>query len=109
VPSIDAPPRHALPSAKIGVDIFRAHFCRYRRTNSASLCVPENLYPVLRGTEMRSNGARLPENFLFPDDASRTDLDALKSAKAKQDVSHHKLNEWIAAAIAELSGEKHAA
>jgi hypothetical protein len=58
---------------------------------------------------MGSNSARLPENLLFPDDASRPDLDALKTAKARQDVSHQKLDRWIAAAIAELSDEKRAA
>jgi hypothetical protein len=55
---------------------------------------------------MRPNRVRLPENFLFPDGASKPDLDALKTAKARQDVSHQKLDTWIAAAIAELSDEK---
>jgi hypothetical protein len=58
---------------------------------------------------MGSNSARLPENLLFPDDVSRPDLDALKTAKARQDVSHRKLDKWIAAAIAELSDEKRVA
>jgi hypothetical protein len=58
---------------------------------------------------MRPNRVRLPENFLFPDRALRADLDALKIAKARQDVSHQKLDRWIAAAIAELSDEKRAA
>jgi hypothetical protein len=57
---------------------------------------------------MGSNSARLPENLLFADDAP-TDLDALKTAKARQDVSHRKLDKWIAAAIAELSDEKRVA
>ncbi len=52
---------------------------------------------------MRPNSARLPENFLFPDHALKPDLDALKTAKARQDGSHQKLDQWIAAAIAELS------
>ena len=68
--------------------------------------MPENLYPVFRGTEMRPNRVRLPENFLFPEGASKPDLDALKTAKARQDVSYQKLDTWIAAAIAELSDEK---
>jgi hypothetical protein len=51
---------------------------------------------------MRSNRVRLPKNFLFPEGASKPDLDALKTAKARQDVSHQKLDQWIAAAIAEL-------
>jgi hypothetical protein len=58
---------------------------------------------------MKPNRVRLPENFLFPDGASKPDLDALKTAKARQDVSHQKLDEWIATAIAELSGERRAA
>jgi hypothetical protein len=57
---------------------------------------------------MGSNSARLPENLLFADDAP-TDLDALKTAKARQDLSHRKLDKWIAAAIAELSDEKRVA
>jgi len=52
---------------------------------------------------MRPNSVRLPENILFPDDALKPDLDALKMAKARQDGSHQKLDQWIAAAIAELS------
>ncbi len=52
---------------------------------------------------MRPNSARLPENFLFPDHALKPDLDALKTAKARQDGSHQQLEQWIAAAIAELS------
>ena len=55
---------------------------------------------------MRPNHVRLPENFLFPDGASKPDLDALKTAKARQDVSYQKLDTWIAATIAELSDEK---
>jgi hypothetical protein len=55
---------------------------------------------------MRPNRARLPENLLFPDGASKPDLDALKTAQARQDVSHQKLDTWISAAIAELSDEK---
>jgi hypothetical protein len=55
---------------------------------------------------MKPNRVRLPQNSLFPDGASKPDLDALKTAKARQDVSHQKLDKWIAAAIAELSDEK---
>jgi hypothetical protein len=58
---------------------------------------------------MKPNRVRLPENFLFPDDASKPDLDALTTAKARQDVSHQKLDKWIAAAIAELRDEKRVA
>jgi hypothetical protein len=52
---------------------------------------------------MKPNGIGLPENLLFPDDPARPDLDALRMAKARQDVSHQRLDRWIADAIAELS------
>jgi hypothetical protein len=52
---------------------------------------------------MRPNGIGLPENLLFPDDPSRPDLEALRMAKARQDVSHQRLDRWIADTIAELS------
>jgi hypothetical protein len=58
---------------------------------------------------MKPNCVRLPENFLFPAGASKPDLDALQTAKARQDVSHQKLDKWIAAAIAELRDEKRVA
>ncbi len=53
---------------------------------------------------MGPNAFRLPENALFEDDAFRPDLAALKKAKARQDRSHQKLDKWITAAIAELTG-----
>ena len=55
---------------------------------------------------MRANSVRLRENFLPPVDASGPDLEALKKAKARQDVSHQKLDKWIADAIAELSDDE---
>jgi hypothetical protein len=58
---------------------------------------------------MRSNRVRLPENSLAPDEALRPDLSDLKIAKARQDVSHQKLDKWIATAIAELRDEKRVA
>ena len=51
---------------------------------------------------MGPNGGRLPENSLFEDDPWRSDLDTLKIAKARQDLSHMKLDQWITAAIDEL-------
>ena len=102
--------RHMPPSAKIDVVVFVPQIsAAIRRLGLASLLVPENLYPVFRETEMRSNGARLPANSLAPDEALRPDLSDLKIAKARQDVSHQKLDQWIAAAIAELSDQKRAA
>jgi hypothetical protein len=67
------------------------------------------LYPVFREIEMRSNGVRVLEDSLAPDEALRPDLSALKIAKARQDVSHQKLDKWIAATIAELSDQQRAA
>jgi hypothetical protein len=61
---------------------------------------------------MKPNFVGLLESFLFADDALKSELgelDALRIAKARQDVSHEKLDKWIAATIAELSDGKHAA
>ena len=58
---------------------------------------------------MGSNALSVLENAFTPDVALRPDLSDLKTAKARQDVSHQKLDKWIAAAIAELSDEKRAA
>jgi hypothetical protein len=55
-----------------------------RGPNMAFLLVPENLHPVFPGTEMKTNFVRWLENFLFPNDALRPELDALKVAKARQ-------------------------
>ena len=70
------------------------------------------MYPVFRGTEMRPNFVRLLEDYLFPDETLRPELlelDALRIAKARQDLSHDKLDKWIATTIAGLSDEKRAA
>jgi hypothetical protein len=102
--------RHILPSADIDVvALFPQISAAIRRLDPASLLVPENLYPVFRETEMGSNALRVLENAFTPDVALRPDLSDLKIAKARQDVSHQKLDKWIAAAIAELSDEKRAA
>ncbi len=60
---------------------------------------------------MKPSFVRLLENCLFPDDVLKpeAELDALLIAKVKQDVSHAKLDSWIAATIAELTDEKRAA
>ena len=58
---------------------------------------------------MKPNRVRLPKDVLFPNDASRPDLEALETAKARQDMSHQKLDRFIAAALAELGGEDRAA
>ena len=99
-----------LPGTKIDAFVFFPQIsAAIRELDWASWLVPENLYPVFRETEMRPNGVRLPANSLTPDETLRSDLDALKKAKARQDVSHQKLDKWIAAAIAELSDQKRAA
>src|SRR6266850_4853830 len=55
-----------------------------RGPNMACLLVPENLHLVFRGTEMKTNVVRLLENFRFPNDALRPQLDALMMVKARQ-------------------------
>ena len=57
---------------------------------------------------MRPASLRLPKNTLFQGDAARPDLDALETAKARQDESHQKLDKFIKAALAELSSEERA-
>ena len=52
---------------------------------------------------MRPKSVRLRENSLSVDEASKSELEALKSAKARQDISHQNLDEFIAAALAELN------
>ncbi len=60
---------------------------------------------------MTPSFGRLLEDFLSSDESRprRPDLDALMMAKARQDMSHDKLDKWIAATIAELSDKEHAA
>jgi hypothetical protein len=101
---------HILLSSRIDVVVFFPQISAViRELSQAPKLVPENLYPVFREREMRPNSVRLPANSFAPDEALRTDLDALKMAKARQDVSHQKLDRWIATAIAELSDQKRAA
>jgi hypothetical protein len=57
-----------------------------RGPNMASSLVPENLYPVFRATEMKTNVVRVLENLLFPNDALRPELDALMIAKTGHDA-----------------------
>jgi hypothetical protein len=47
----------------------------------ASSLVSENLYPVFRATEMKTNFVRVLENLPFPNHALRPKLDALMMAK----------------------------
>ena len=52
---------------------------------------------------MRPKSVRVRKNSLSSDDASKSELEALKSAKARQDISHQNLDKFIAAALAELN------
>jgi hypothetical protein len=88
--------------------LFRANFRRYRRTKSA-LPAPENLYPVFREMKMIPNRVPLRDDSFVADDASKPALDGLETAKARQDLSHQKLERFIAEALAELSDEVRAA
>jgi hypothetical protein len=58
---------------------------------------------------MRPKSVSLRENSLSSDEASKSELEALKSAKARQDISHQNLDEFIAAALAELNRRDRAA
>jgi hypothetical protein len=58
---------------------------------------------------MRPKSVNLRKNLRSPDEASRQELEALKTAKAGQDLSHQKLDRFIADALAELSRDDRAA
>jgi len=51
----------------------------------------------------RPASVRSPKDVLFQDDSSRPDLEALRTAKVRQDESHQRLDQFIAAALAELN------
>ena len=57
----------------------------------------------------RPASVRSPKDVLFQDDAAIPDLEALQTAKARQDESHQKLDRFIAATLAELGGEDRSA
>ena len=52
----------------------------------------------------RPASVRSPKDVLFQDDSTRPDLEALRTAKVRQDESHQRLDQFIAAALAELNG-----
>ncbi|HTA98921.1 MAG TPA: hypothetical protein VK804_00455 [Bradyrhizobium sp.] len=58
---------------------------------------------------MKPNHVHLRDDSSVPDDASKSDLDTLETAKARQDLSHQKLERFIAEALAELSDDVRAA
>jgi hypothetical protein len=59
--------------------------------------------------KMKPNHVHLRDDSSVPDDASKSDLDTLETAKARQDLSHQKLERFIAEALAELSDDVRAA
>ena len=58
---------------------------------------------------MKPNLVPLRDDSFVPGDASKPDLVGLEKAKARQDLSHQKLERFIAEALAELSDEVRAA
>jgi hypothetical protein len=58
---------------------------------------------------MKQASVRCHEDFSISISDDPADLDALETAKARQDMSHQKLDRFIAAALAELSDEYRAA
>jgi hypothetical protein len=52
---------------------------------------------------------RLGEALSIPEEISRPEGEALETAKARQDLSHQRLDEFIAAALAELNDDERAA
>jgi hypothetical protein len=58
---------------------------------------------------MKQASVRSHEDFSISISDDPADLDALETAKARQDMSHQKLDRFIAAALAELSDEYRAA
>jgi hypothetical protein len=59
--------------------------------------------------KMKPNLVPLRDDSSVPGDASKPDLVGLEKAKARQDLSHQKLERFIAEALAELSDEVRAA
>jgi hypothetical protein len=63
----------------------------------------------ISGDTMTPNHDRLGEELSTPDDVSRPEGEAPETAKARQDLSHQKLDQFIAAALAELNDDERAA
>jgi hypothetical protein len=113
----DHPPAVARPQDRIA-RAFRRHVTSCRAKTPASTFFPQTSAAIgglyrprpricvsYSGNDMKPASIRLPKNVLFQDDAARPDLEALETAKARQDESHQKLDKFIAAALAELSGK----
>ncbi|HXN70567.1 MAG TPA: hypothetical protein VN926_23285 [Bradyrhizobium sp.] len=58
---------------------------------------------------MTPNHDRLGEELSIPDETSRSEGEAFETAKARQDLSHQKLDQFIAAALAELNDDERGA
>ena len=58
---------------------------------------------------MTPNHDRLGEELCIPDETSRSEGEAFETAKARQDLSHQKLDQFIAAALAELNDDERGA
>ena len=57
---------------------------------------------------MTPNHDRLGDEHSNPDQMSRPEGEAFETAKARQDLSHQKLDNFIAAALAELNDDERA-
>jgi hypothetical protein len=57
---------------------------------------------------MTQNHDRLGEELSIPDEMSRREGEAFETAKARQDLSHQRLDQFIAAALAELNDDERA-
>jgi hypothetical protein len=57
---------------------------------------------------MTQNHDRLGEELSIPDEMSRPEGEAFETAKARQELSHQKLDQFIAAALAELNDDERA-
>ena len=100
--------RHILPRQENHIVFFCANF-RHTRPSKLPLTSAREFVTSISGDEMRPKSVDLRKNLRSPDDASRQELEALKAAKAEQDISHQKLDRFIADALAELSRDDRAA
>jgi len=57
---------------------------------------------------MTQNHDRVGEELSIPDEMSRREGEAFETAKARQDLSHQRLDQFIAAALAELNDDERA-
>ena len=55
---------------------------------------------------MTQNHDRVGEELSIPDEMSRREGEAFETAKARQDLSHQRLDQFIAAALAELNDDE---